>query len=216
MSRKFPTDVRLAALLIVMGVAACRQDMHDQLKMEPLEESTLFEDGRASRSPVKGTIARGQLKADRHLHYGREPLDDTIDPNSGPDDGTAGELVNALPYAVTKQMLQRGQERYNIFCAPCHAQTGNGDGMIVRRGFSRPPSLHADKVRDATLGHLYDVIRRGFGAMPAYATQIPVDDRWAIVAYMRALQLSKNAKIDDVPANERAQLKRPSAPEGSP
>ena len=219
MLRKFPTDRLLTSALLLAALGACRQDMHDQLKMEPLEETTLFEDGRASRHPPKGTIPRGHLKSDRHLHYGREAL---TTPTDGPDDGSTGELVNALPYPVTKPMLERGQERYNIYCAPCHAQTGNGDGMIVRRGFSKPPSLHDDKVKNAKLGHLYDVIRRGIGSMPAYATQIPVNDRWAIVAYIRALQLSKSAKLDDVPAAQRPNLsagpsvKPPTPPEASP
>jgi len=194
--------------IAMTSVVSCRQDMHDQLKMEPLEETTLFEDHRSSRHPVEGTIPRGHLKADRHLHYGREAL---VDPPDGPDDGTAGELVNALPYPVTRTLLERGQERYNIFCAPCHSQTGNGDGMIVRRGFNQPPSLHDDKIKTAKLGHLYDVIRRGIGSMPAYATQIPVDDRWSIVAYVRALQLSRSAKIEDVPAADRAKLEQPGA-----
>lgn len=205
MSRKFRTESLLLACALTAGLS-CRQDMHDQLKMEPLEETPFFDDGRASRHPVEGTIPRGHLKSDRHLHFGRAALDTLEEIPDGPDDGTAGELVNTLPYAVTKDMLTRGRQRYDIYCAPCHAKTGNGDGMVVRRGFSRPPSLHSEKIRTAKLGHLYDVIRRGLGAMPGYAPQISVHDRWAIVAYIRALQLSQAATIDDVPEAERAKL----------
>jgi mono/diheme cytochrome c family protein len=198
MSRKWLTSA--AAAIALFG---CRQDMHDQRKVEPLEESKFFGDGRGSRDPVPNTIARGRLKTDRHLFYGREEVDPPLD---GPDDGTAGELVDTFPFPVTKDVLLRGRERFDVFCSPCHARTGNGDGMIVRRGFLRPPSLHDAKVREARVGHLYDVIRRGLGVMPGYERQIPVNDRWAIVAYLRALQLHKNATVDDVPAADRAKL----------
>jgi mono/diheme cytochrome c family protein len=173
--------------------------MHDQPKIEPLEASPFFTDGRGSRSPVEGTVARGHLNADRALHEGRAP-------GAGPGAAGAGELVDTLPFPATIEVLARGRERYDIFCAPCHAKTGDGDGMIVRRGFRSPPSLHSDRVRAARLGHLYDVITRGLGAMPAYAAQIPVRDRWAIVAYVRALQLSQRAALADVPDDERARL----------
>lgn len=223
MSQKSPTSTarreRVASfqvatwLRVVLAVAAlggCRQDMHDQLKYEPLEKSEMFEDGLASRHPVKGTIARGQLKADRSYYFGREPL---TEPLEGPDDGSVGELVASFPHPVDQKMMRRGRQRFDIFCSPCHGQTGNGDGMIVRRGYRQPPSLHSDKVKNAKVGHLYDVIRRGFGVMPAYATMVPVEDRWAIVAYIRALQLSKSATLDDVPPAERAKLTEPPVPQ---
>jgi mono/diheme cytochrome c family protein len=198
MSRKL-----LTSALVCLAAIGCRQDMHDQRKLEPLEESKFWSDGRASRDPVPGSIARGKLKADRHLFFGREEL---AEARSGPDDGSEGALVDTFPFPVDKHVLERGRERFDVFCAPCHARTGDGDGMIVRRGFRRPPSLHDDKIRDARVGHLYDVIRRGFGVMPAYETQIPVRDRWAIVAYLRALQLHRRAALGDVPEAEKKRL----------
>ncbi len=205
MWRKCPTSVSVFGLgaSALLSLVGCRQDMHDQLKYEPLEKNELFEDGQASRQPVDGTVARGQLKTDRHLHYGRGPLTEALEK---PDDGTLGELVTTFPAPVDAAMMERGRERYDIYCSPCHGQTGNGDGMIVQRGFRQPPSLHEERLRSARVGHLYDVIRRGFGVMPAYATMIPTDDRWAIVAYMRALQHSKTATLADVPPEERQKL----------
>jgi hypothetical protein len=174
--------------------------MHDQLKLEPLELSPFYPDGRASRHPVDGTVARGQLRADLHLEEGRRPAP------SSPEGATEGELVDTFPFEVTQRHLLRGRQRYDIYCAPCHSKTGDGDGMVVRRGYRKPPSLHDQRLRDARVGHLYDVIRRGFGVMPAYAAVIDVEDRWAVVAYLRALQLSRNARIEDVPAAERQKL----------
>jgi cbb3-type cytochrome c oxidase subunit III len=180
---------RLALVLACLGLGGCRQDMHDQLKLEPLERSTFFADGRGSRSPVEGTIARGQLMLDRHLYEGRRPAegDETED-----DEGI---VVEEFPFEVGREVLLRGRERFDIYCSPCHARTGNGDGMVVRRGFRKPPSLHEERLRKAKVGHLYDVIRRGIGAMPAYASQIHVRDRWAIVAYVRALQSAGNVQM---------------------
>jgi cytochrome c553 len=188
-----------AILLLAVSVVlvACRQDMHDQNKLEPFERETLFADERGSREPVDGTVARGQLNSDIHLHEGRRLIDDR-----------ASEQVDKFPYEVKLPMLERGQQRFDIFCAACHARTGNGDGMAVRRGLQKPPSFHSKKLREAKVGHLYDVVRRGLGAMPGYAAQISVHDRWAIVAYVRALQLTRNATIDDVPMAERRRLSR--------
>jgi mono/diheme cytochrome c family protein len=195
MWRKCLTDAALGALCALAAAAAgCRQDMHDQAKIEPLEASPWSADGRGSRKPVEGTVARGQLNADRVLHQGRAPTPSEDD------------LVDYMPFPATHEVLARGRERYDIFCSPCHARTGEGDGMVVRRGFRSPPSLHSERVRTARLGHLYDVITRGFGAMPAYAAQIPTRDRWAIVAYVRALQLSQHATIEDLPPEERDRL----------
>jgi hypothetical protein len=187
--------MRTALLALALLLGACRQDMHDQLKLEPLEQSTFFADGRASRSPVDGTVARGQLLLDRHLHEGTRLDEGTSEP----------KLVEEFPFEVTRDVLLRGRERYDIFCAPCHARTGAGDGMVVRRGFRRPPSLHEERLRTIAVGHLYDVIRRGLGAMPPYASQIPVNDRWAVVAYVRALQLAGHAPIGELaPEDEKA------------
>jgi cytochrome c553 len=189
-----------ALLLIVAGclaLAACRQDMHDAPRYEPLEASTFFEDGRGSRTLVAGTVARGTLREDEHLYQGK------ID----------GELTNIFPMPVTMELMARGQERYNVFCSPCHGRTGQGNGMVVQRGFRAPPSFHEERLRNAPVGYYLDVETNGFGAMPDYAAQVPVADRWAIAAYIRALQLSQRATVDDVPADRRAELDR-AAPRG--
>jgi Cytochrome C oxidase, cbb3-type, subunit III len=178
------------ALTTLTATVGCRQDMHDQPKYEAFEASTFFQDGRASRPLVPGTVARGQLREDTHLYEG------TI----------GGKPAETFPFRVTLQVLQRGQERYNIYCTPCHDRIGSGEGMVVRRGFRRPPSYHLDRLRQAPPGYFYDVITNGFGAMQDYSAQIPVRDRWAIVAYVRALQLSQNAALSDVPEEERQSL----------
>ena len=179
-------------LLVACGIG-CRQDMHDQPKFTPLEESAFFEDGTSSRVPVEGTVARGQLRDDVHLYTGRS--------------GTgAQDWVTALPFEITPELLDRGQERFDIFCSVCHDRLGTGNGMIVQRGFRRPPTYHQERLREAPVGYLFDVIPNGFGAMPDYGAQIGVEDRWLIVAYLRALQLSQNASPDDVPADQRSVL----------
>jgi mono/diheme cytochrome c family protein len=217
MWRKCLTDARGVALAaVVLGApaaAGCRQDMHDQPKLKPLRASTFFADGRGSRYPVEGTVARGQLKADRVLEEGRAPRE-PAPAGEAADKGDKGgeeEFVDYLPFPATAEVLARGRERFDIFCSPCHARTGEGDGMIVRRGYRTPPSLHSERVRTAKLGHLYDVITRGLGAMPSCAPQIRPRDRWAIVAYVRALELSQWAPLADVPADARAHLDDPPA-----
>jgi hypothetical protein len=173
----------LAPLFALAALVGCRQDMQDQPRYKPLARSDFFADQRASRTPVEGTIARGQLKDDTYLYTGK------IGNNPG----------EAFPFPVTKQVLERGQERYDIFCAPCHSKVGDGNGMIPSRGFARkPPSYHIQRLRTAPAGYFYDVATNGFGIMQGYAAQIPVNDRWAIVAYIRALQLSQNATAADV------------------
>jgi mono/diheme cytochrome c family protein len=179
-------------LLLLCVTAGCRQDMHDQPKYESLEASTFFPDGRASRPLVPGTVARGQLREDTHLYDGK----------------VAGKPADTFPYPIDLKTLERGQQRYNIYCSPCHDAIGNGDGMVVRRGFRRPPSYHIERLRLAPPGYFYDVITNGFGAMQDYAAQIPVRDRWAIAAYVRALQLSQNATLNEVPETERQRLRR--------
>jgi cbb3-type cytochrome c oxidase subunit III len=165
--------------------------MHDQPKYESLEASTFFPDGRSSRPLVPGTVARGQLREDTHLYEGK----------------VAGKPAETFPFPIDLKILERGRQRYNIYCSPCHDRLGNGDGMVVRRGFRRPPSYHIERLRQAPPGYLYDVITNGFGAMQDYAAQVPVRDRWAIVAYIRALQLSQNAHLNDVPEAERQNLR---------
>lgn len=173
-----------------MSAAACRQDMHDQPRYKPLASTDAFSDGRASRAPVPGTVARGQLREDALLYTGR------ID----------GKLARAFPFAVTIDVMRRGRERFEIFCSPCHDRLGSGRGMVVRRGLSQPPSMHIDRLRAVEHGYLFDVITNGFGRMSGYAAQIPVNDRWAIVAYVRALQYSQRAPLSDVPEGARGGL----------
>ena len=180
-----------AVLIALAAGVGCRQDMHDQPKYIPLRPSDFFGDGRSERPLIEGTIARGHLDDDTAYYTGR-----------GPD----GQFIDEFPFPVTKDVIERGQERFNIYCAPCHDRLGNGDGKIVRRGYRHPPSYHIDRLRQVPHGYIYDVITSGFGAMPDYSAQIPPRDRWAIVAYVRALQLAHNGKIDDVPADKRADL----------
>ncbi len=187
------TNLKLGALALAVAAvgAGCRQDMHDQPKFIPLRPSGFFGDSRSERPLITGTVARGHLKDDTAFYTGK-----------GPD----GKFVNEFPFPVTKEVVERGQQRFNIYCAPCHDATGAGYGMIVRRGYRHPPSYHIEQLRNVQNGYLYDVIANGFGAMPDYAAQVEPADRWAIVAYIRALQLSQNASINDVPAEARGQL----------
>jgi len=180
------------ALVCVLACsnAGCRQDMHDQPKYRPFRPSALFTDGRASRPLVADTVARGHLDDDTLLYTGK----------------AGAAFSDSLPFPASAETLRRGQERYDIFCAPCHDRVGSGGGMIVLRGYRRPPSFHIDRLRQQPAGYFFDVITRGFGAMPNYAQQIPVHDRWAIVAYVRALQLSQHAALTDVPPSERSKL----------
>lgn len=164
--------------------------MRDQPRYEALEASTFFANGQSARPRVEGTIARGQLHENEPFHTGRD----------------GDQFVSEIPSKIDRTLLLRGQERFNIYCAVCHARTGNGDGMIVRRGFRRPPSFHVQRLQDAPVGHFFDVMTNGFGAMPSYRVQVPPADRWAIVAYIRVLQMSQRATIEDVPPDERAKL----------
>lgn len=163
--------------VLIAATVGCRQDMHNQPRYEPLEMSDLFADKRSARPVIEGTVARGQLKDDTYFYTGKV--------NNQPG--------NVFPMPVTEKVLARGRERFNVFCTPCHSHVGDGNGMIVQRGLRRPPSFHIDRLRAAPAGHYFDVMTNGFGAMPDYAAQISVEDRWAIIAYIRALQLSQNA-----------------------
>jgi len=178
-------------LLLAAVTVACRQDMHDQPKYIPLRPTDFFADGRSARPLIEGTVARGHLDDDAGYYTAK-----------GPD----GKFVAEFPFPVTKEVIGRGQDRFNIYCAPCHDSLGTGNGRIVRRGFRHPPTYHIDRLRQAPAGYFYDVISKGFGAMPDYAAQIQPRDRWAIVAYIRALQLSQNASIDNIPADAKARL----------
>ncbi len=176
--------------LALTGFTACRQDMHDQPKYIPLRPSAFFADGRSARPLLEGTVARGHLNEDTTFYTGKV--------NDKP--------VDNFPFPVTRQVLDRGQQRFNIYCAPCHDRTGSGLGMVVRRGYRRPPSYHIDRLRQVPVGYIFDVITNGFGAMPDYSAQIQPADRWAIVAYVKALQYSQHASINDVPPDVRSRL----------
>jgi mono/diheme cytochrome c family protein len=182
--------LKKTVLIALLVAAGCRQEMYDQPKYKPLGESNFYSDRRASRPLPDGTVARGWLRADPRLSYGK--------------DGAVH--ATALPMPLTRDLLLRGRERFNIFCAPCHDRTGGGRGMVVRRGYQPPPSLHVERLRDAPVGHFFDVMTNGLGAMPDYATQIPVEDRWAIAAYVKALQVSQYSPVSDVPPEKRAGL----------
>lgn len=180
------TPLAGVSLLLIVLLTGCRQDMHDQPKMFPLRSTTLFSDGRSVRPQVQGTVARSQLETSDYF-------------TTGMVDGSEGD---GLPFKVTETVLRRGQERYNIYCTPCHSRVGNGKGMIVQRGYYQATNFHSDRLRRAPLGHFFSVITNGYGAMPDYSAQLPPQDRWAVVAYIRALQLSQSAAQKDVPHGE--------------
>jgi mono/diheme cytochrome c family protein len=184
--------VRAALLLAGVLAAGCRQDMHDAPRYEPYEKSEFFADGRSARPLVAGTVARGHLREDAALYTGKS--------------GTA--FVDAIPLPVDEKMMRRGRERFGIYCIPCHGRSGRGDGIVVRRGYRRPASFHEDRLRAQPDGYFFDVMTNGFGAMPDYAAQVNARDRWAIVAYIRALQLSQNATLAEVPPDRRPDLER--------
>jgi cytochrome c553 len=189
------TNLKLCALALSLAVlSACRQDMQDQPKYTPLRPSDFFADGRSARPLSEGTVPRGHLDADRLFFTGK-----------GPD----GKPASQFPMPVTKTLLLRGEQRFNIYCAPCHDRNGTGNGMIVRRGYRQPPSYHIDRLRQAPLGHFFDVMTNGFGAMPDYRAQIAARDRWAIAAYIRALQYSQNAAVADLTPDDRQKLSQP-------
>ena len=191
--RKSSALLCLAALILLAG---CRNDMHTDPKFRPLDKSDFYPDGRASRSLVAGTIPRGFLRADSYLYTGMTA------PNKPGDE---------MPFPVTREVLERGRERFNIYCTPCHSRLGDGNGVVVQRGYRRPPSFYDDKRLQMPLGHIFDAISNGFGAMPDYAVQVPVKDRWAIAAYIRALQLSQHATPADVPPGQAIPAAQPAA-----
>ena len=199
-------QLAIALVVCVFGVSSCRRDMQDQPKMKPFRGTSFFGDGLSARPPVEGTVARGYLRTDTALYTGKKnktvtSVSSTPAPvatgqvaaapsgqNAYPDD------IDTFPFPITEETVLRGQQRFDIFCSVCHGKTGYGDGMIVRRGFRRAASFHDDRLRTAPVGHFFDAITNGWGAMPSYAPQIPVQDRWAIIAYIRALQASQNIK----------------------
>jgi len=206
----------LLSAYCLLAAVGCRRDMQDQPKMKPFRSSTFFRDGLSARPPIEGTVARGFLKEDTEFFTGKRagkvtaqqpvPLQDAGAPPAGPQptistrtpslQGAAAypDDVEIFPIAITKDVVTRGKERYEIFCSVCHGLTGSGDGMIVRRGFRRAASFNDDRLRQAPVGHFFDAITNGWGAMPAYAPQIAPADRWAIIAYIRALQMSQQTQ----------------------
>jgi hypothetical protein len=185
--------VRRAVVFCVLFLSvACSQQMANQPSIKPLGPSSVFPDGRSARQPVAGTVVSGFSRMDQRVVS--QPVADAAS--------------NTPPFPLTIEVLERGRDRFDINCAVCHGRTGDGDGMIVRRGYSRPPTFHDDRLRNAPLGHFYDVITNGFGGMPRYAGQIEPEDRWAIAAYVRALQLSQNATLNDVPPDKRNELEK--------
>ncbi len=185
--------------------AGCRQDMQDQPKMKPYRATTFFSDRLSMRPPVAGTVPRGFLRSDAAFFTGKKSKTTTAPatPPSAANATAFADDIEVLPIPVTIEVVTRGKERYEIFCSVCHGLTGYGDGMIVRRGFRRAASFHDDRLRQAPVGHFFDAVTNGWGAMPSYATQIPVQDRWAIVAYVRALQLSQKDVSQPQPASSR-------------
>ena len=197
-------------------LSACRRDMQDQPKAIAYRESSFFRDGLSSRPLVPGTVARGYLRADREFYLGKKanaaaaPAGQPAPTGSPATSGTTTTAtslypddVETFPIPIDKAAIDRGQQRYEIYCSVCHGMTGNGDGMIARRGFNKPlpASYHQDRLRQAPVGHFFDAMTNGWGAMPSYAAQIPVEDRWKIIAYIRALQLSQMpAQAESTPA----------------
>jgi len=182
----------LCALVSALLLAGCslKQDMAEQPKDRPLWPSDFFSDGRSARPLVENTVARGAVVE---------------------DEMAVGKESNAFPIPLNMDLLERGENRYKIYCSPCHGLQGDGNGMVAMRGMKHPPSYHQDRLRQVPNGYVYDVITNGFGAMLGYSAQIPPRDRWAIVAYFRALQLSRNAKISELPPDVREKVLHPSA-----
>jgi mono/diheme cytochrome c family protein len=226
---------RLAIRLVPLALcltAGCQQKMATQPSYRPDQPSSFFPDGRADRSLVPGTVARGHLRTDAHLYDGSRPAEAfdmisaaTLMGAAGGDlraftpvavMATNGEnnVVDTFPFPITREVLRHGQERYQIYCVVCHDPLGTGHGRIVERGYTPPPSFHRDRLRQAAVGHFFAVITKGYGSMPAYRDQVPARDRWAIIAYIRALQLSQRFPVNDLPDDLRQAWARnaPSAP----
>lgn len=191
---KSSSSARLVSFAVaaasVLAMAGCRQDMHNQPKFYPQRGSDFYADGRSVRPQVENTVARGQADVSSYLETGMQ----------------GGKEGDGLPVPLTLDLLARGQERYNIYCTACHSRVGNGGGIVVQRGYRPAGNFHTDRLRAAPLGHFYNVITNGYGAMPEYASMLTVEDRWAVVAYVRALQLSQNATVADAGGNQVRKL----------
>ncbi|HEV8061581.1 MAG TPA: cytochrome c [Gemmataceae bacterium] len=226
-------------LLCCLLLLGCRQEMADQPHYKPLQADSFFDDGRASRPLEPGVVARGHLRDDPQLYSGKKP--DAVIALQAARDVARGAMppvaqlamaaaknpkdfyYDTFPFEVTREVLDRGRQRFDIFCSVCHDRTGSGNGTVVQRGFTKPPNFYTDQsrglayqgmqvsLRDVPAGYIFDVITNGYGAMPDYAQQVSVTDRWAIVGYVRALQLSRHAPLDRLSPEDRAKL-----PEGGP
>ena len=188
----------LGAAGTILALTACRNDMHDQPRYKPLAASDFFSDHRSARPAIEDTVARGHLRIDEARYTGK----------------INGENIDQFPIPITKADIERGQGRFNIYCTPCHGHIGDGNGMVVLRGYRQAASYYTDKLMKAPVGHFFDVITNGFGAMPSYASRITPDDRWRVIAYIRALQLSESAKLSDVPADQRDKMQAEPPPSG--
>ena len=179
-----------AVFCLALLVTSCTMTMRDQPRVDPYEPNAFFPKDQSAMLPVEDTVPYGQADVDDAFYTGQ------VD----------GQYVTDFPFEISKDDLERGQQRYDIYCAPCHGYTGNGDGMIVQRGFKEPPSFNQDRLRDAEPGYFFYAISNGFGSMPSYANRIPVHDRWLIIAYIEALQLSQHAPVTDLPQEDVAKL----------
>ena len=194
-------------LFFAFFASACRQDMHDQPKYEIYEKSnfdSFKKDESASRPIPSNTVARGHLNDDTLLYTGK--LDQTGNQSQSQGTGEFSSFANTFPFEVKTEDIRRGGERFNIYCSVCHDRTGSGQGMVVKRGYKQPPTFHSDRLRNAPAGYIFDVITRGFGAMPDYSAQIGARDRWLIVAYIRALQLSQNTNQNELTPEEKNKI----------
>jgi mono/diheme cytochrome c family protein len=189
---RFPGGWTMFTAMILLVCAGCRLDMHVQPRYNPYDPSNFFNDGQSARLPVAGTVPRGELTLgpDELLYTGK----------------LNGQPATGFPFPVTREILERGRERFNINCSPCHGLTGDGDGMIVQRGLQRPTSFHDDRLRNASVGYFFEVITNGFGVMYPYGYRVPPRDRWAIIAYVRALQLSRQVSVSDLPPADQQKL----------
>jgi mono/diheme cytochrome c family protein len=192
---KSRTELVCVLFCLLVAVSGCRQDMHNQPKYRPLRASTFFDNTSSARPLVEGTIARGTLQTDAAFFTGKN----------------GAMLVSELPFPVSQAVLDRGEERFNIYCAPCHDRTGSGNGLVVQRGYPKPATYHSDRLRQIEAGYFFDVMTNGFGRMPDYRAQISPRDRWNIVAYIRALQLSQHAAASDVEGGDPTKMAKPPA-----
>jgi hypothetical protein len=183
--------------IALLSMCACRRDMQMQPRYDPMASSDFFGDGRSARPQIEGTVAHGYLRLNQALYTGK----------------VNDQLIDYFPFEITRADLERGQQRFNVYCSPCHGLSGDGQGMILRRGFRQPPSYHIERLIQAPVGHFFDVITNGYGAMTSYGSRVPPDDRWRIAAYIRTLQLSQRSTINDVPADQKDTLdKAPPSP----